>query len=442
MKQIFLICITILTLGLIFQFIAWPEMTAWPYLLLNGWLPYRDIAIAHSPLLLVVLGLWYQFFGIGLIQLKIFTWLTIFLTSFLIYSYLKKNSTKNSGNLNIIIYVVLTFFFQGNGIWFDHILAPLGLLVYITLKSKKYFFAGFLLATACLVKQTAFWLVIPVSIELVLSRASLKSWIRVALGGLIPVISFFATLFVLGIYNDYIHWSLGFGIAKLPFAKGQIYFPSIKQFVFALLPFIACLFLLKSKKQIKSQAMLVVWICFASLGVYPRWELFHFQPALPFLALLISSNTIDDMWTKIKKVLYICGLIGLMLVFEFKYHTLMTNWFYDPEVQKIAEHIDSQAKDGQAIQVINGWDNLYVMSHTLPASKPLIPYLSWYMEQPGIQEEIVHDLDEVKPILIVRYKNPTENDTVYTAQLLNKFVDEHAENMTTIGAYEFITTKW
>ena len=37
------------------QFTAWPEMLAWPYLILKGFLPYKDIAIAHNPLLIFVL---------------------------------------------------------------------------------------------------------------------------------------------------------------------------------------------------------------------------------------------------------------------------------------------------------------------------------------------------------------------------------------------------
>ncbi len=44
------------------NYTAWPEMLAWPYLILQGWLPYRDIAIAHNPLMLLDLVIFFKLF--------------------------------------------------------------------------------------------------------------------------------------------------------------------------------------------------------------------------------------------------------------------------------------------------------------------------------------------------------------------------------------------
>ena len=52
------------------KFTAWPEMTLWPYLITKGWLPYQDIAIAHTPLMIGLLAIVYKIFGVGILQLK------------------------------------------------------------------------------------------------------------------------------------------------------------------------------------------------------------------------------------------------------------------------------------------------------------------------------------------------------------------------------------
>ena len=49
------------------KFTAWPEMLLWPYLITKGWLPYRDIAIAHTPLMLIDLSIFNKIFGFGIV---------------------------------------------------------------------------------------------------------------------------------------------------------------------------------------------------------------------------------------------------------------------------------------------------------------------------------------------------------------------------------------
>src|SRR3972149_3122375 len=80
-KNLFLILAFILS-GHLFllanlRFTAWPEMLFWPYLILHGWLPYRDIAIVHTPLLVIVLSIFYNFAGVGILQQQIAFWLLL-----------------------------------------------------------------------------------------------------------------------------------------------------------------------------------------------------------------------------------------------------------------------------------------------------------------------------------------------------------------------------
>jgi len=46
-----------IVLLLTLKFTAWPEMLLWPYLLIKGYMPYSDIAIAHTPLLILKLAI-------------------------------------------------------------------------------------------------------------------------------------------------------------------------------------------------------------------------------------------------------------------------------------------------------------------------------------------------------------------------------------------------
>ena len=87
----------------------------------------------------------------------------------------------------------------------------------------------------------------------------------------------------LGILGDFYRWAIDFGIFYLPKASGQIKLPTIKQFLVSFFPFIIFTPFLVERK--KKDFDLAVWTFFAVLGTLPRFELFHFQPALPFLAI-------------------------------------------------------------------------------------------------------------------------------------------------------------
>jgi len=118
------------------MFTAWPEMTLWPYLMNSGWLPYTDIAIAHTPLLLVKLLLFYKIFGVGILQLKIFTWITILLSDVLIFLIAKKLWNLKVAFVSLIASIILSIFYDGNGLWFDLFLVPMILGSYYFLKQK------------------------------------------------------------------------------------------------------------------------------------------------------------------------------------------------------------------------------------------------------------------------------------------------------------------
>ena len=371
------------------EFTAWPEMLAWPYLILNGWLPYRDIAIAHSPVLLLVLSLFYKIFGVGIAQLKIFTWILILLNSYLTFYVGNKYWNKKVGYLSSIFYILLCLVFQGNGLWFDLALVPFALLFYAKLRDKKYFHAGLFFALGVLIKQTFIWFLIPTLYSFLKEGTSFKKYLKFAYGSLVVLSIFIGLLFTFGIADDFYNWAIKFGIFYLPSASGQVLFPTIKSFIFAALPFIFVILDLS----------LLPWILAGLLGVYPRWELFHFQPALPFLAVIIS-NTIFSKNNVLFKIL-IAIFISIYILMGISRSVGNTTRFYDTDVQTVVSAVNKDSEIVKTIYVANYWDNIYALTGKVPATKPLIPYIPWYLNYEGDRESIIKGLKTNIPERII-----------------------------------------
>lgn len=341
-------------------------MLAWPYLIINGWLPYRDIAIAHTPLLIVLLSAFYKVFGLGIVQLQMFTWFLITTNSILTYYVSSKYFNKRTGYFSAILYILFCLIFEGNGLWFDLALVPFVLLLYIFIKESKHFYAGIIFSLGLLTKQTFIYFALPILVEWLKDRQDVYVKARKFLFGLLTVFSVFLILLaLLGIADDFYLWTVKFGIIYLPNTAGQVSLPNLKQFVFALAPFAILVF----------DFSLLPFVLAGIFGVYPRWELFHFQPALPFLAIIFSKEIFTNK-SKIFRVLISIFLICYLSV-GLSRQVGKNIRFYEPEVKKVLARL---AQDKvEKIYVINYWDNIYSLSNTLPQTKPLIPYIPWYL---------------------------------------------------------------
>lgn len=382
------------------NFTTWPEMLAWPYLILQGWLPYRDIAIAHNPLLLLDLAIFFKLFGVGIMQLKIYTWLLIAFNAYLTYFVGKKFWTKNIGLLSSFLYLVLCIIFEGNGLWFDLALTPFALLLYLFIRQKKYVWAGVIFALGFLTKQTFIYFLIPVLI----SRINWKKFVI----GVLPIASIFALyLFTNNLISDYYNWAIKFGILYLPSAVGQIQLPAIKQLLFALLPFSVFVF--------SFEYLVFLFAVVGALGVYPRWELFHFQPALPFLALAISIFVFSS-----SKKLTKYSVLFLLLIFiiiGIKRNLGNVTRFYEKDVQLVVSQLTVD-RSPSTLYVINYWDNIYALTDTKP-SKPLIPYIPWYLTYGDTKNVILNNLKSEMPEVVVI----GERDIIFPE--LYDFVDKY-----------------
>ncbi|KKQ42865.1 MAG: Dolichyl-phosphate-mannose-protein mannosyltransferase [Microgenomates group bacterium GW2011_GWC1_37_8] len=377
------------------KFTAWPEMLAWPYLMLKGWLPYKDIAIAHTPFLFTVLSGFFKLTGIGLVQLEIFSWILILITDYLVFWVSNKLWGKSVALLSTIIFIFLHIFYEGNGLWFDLALTPFMIVLFYFFKKQKYLWLGVFWALAFLVKQTAFWFLVPITIYTLQGETlkGAKSVIaKIFYSSLIVFIPFTLFLISFRLFDDFYIWAIKFGMRVLPSASGQISLPTLIQLVKAYLTFIPLIFIPE----------LLIWSLAGSLFAFPRWELFHFQPALPYIAFgfaIILSKPKNN----IRKLISIIVLIIFLYPLA---RTIIRDWgkparFYDSEILEVSAFVKQKIQPDEKILVLNSWDHLYALTETLPSYRPWMPQLSWYLKQNNLEDEMYKDIEKENPRIII-----------------------------------------
>lgn len=381
------------------MFTAWPEMLAWPHFILNSWLPYKDIAIAHNPLLIVVLTLFYKLFGTGITQLQIFTWILILLNYYLLFWITKKIYNKKTAIIALGFYIPIQLLFEGNGLWFDLAFVPFALLLFYFYKQKKYLLSGIIFALGFLTKQTFIYFLIPLALLNIKNKKNLISIVKKFIIGLaIVLIMFVLVLLSFGILDDFYFWAISFGVFYLPTASGQVVLPTLRQLGVYLLPFTISVF----------SPTLIPWIVAGLMGAYPRWGLFHFQPALPFLSIsfALALNNFKNFSLKTDKSKKILVLIYILLVGIIFVRFLSRNLngevrFYEQDVKDVVTELSILNPKQNDIFVLNYWDNIYALSNTMPTTRPWIPYLSWYLGIPDAKEGILSDIKTNMPEQIV-----------------------------------------
>ncbi len=402
--QLFLLVVT--------QFTAWPEMISWPYLMGEGWLPYKDIAIAHTPLLFSILSLWYKFVGVGVSQLQVFTWGLIVSTTALVWYVSNNLFNKKTAVVAVLSYPLLQILYEGNGLWFDLALAPLFLIIFYLVEKRKYISAGGVFGVAILTKQTSFWLAIPVAIRLFsLGSKKLadleKRYVPLLFGVALSILTGIIFMYVSGVLGYFAHWAIEFGVFTLPRLSGQINLPTLMEFskaIVLLIPF--TVFAVFSKNSAGKN--LFHYAFFALMGIFPRWELFHFQPALPFVAIATALAIESIHKSKLrpifsKAVLSFFVLLGALLFV--RYMIIYTNKeirFYESSVKEVSGLVNQIAFPKEEIYVANYWDSLYAFTSTSPSIRPLVPYIPWYLNYKNLDQFIEYKVKEEFPKVIVR----------------------------------------
>lgn len=196
---------------------------------------------------------------------------------------------------------------------------------------------------------------------------------------------------------------------------GHLDFGNWRLWALALAPFfiIGAGALLKEKKEwgrFFSPSCPLQWAFWSALFVFPRFGLFHFQPAVAFLALEIGSLYNHYKGYSSYKNYILSGLMVIYLGFSW-YRLIQTQWqkpdrFLEPEVYQTAAKITLEADRNNPVLLINGHELSYVLSDSLPP-KPWLTQFPWFLELPGFQAKLVDKFrsQNLGQVLLFQYQN-------------------------------------
>lgn len=394
----FLIFVHLLIL-LKIQFIAWPEMLSYPYLLERGYLIYKDIINPYPPLLPFLLQIYYKIIGLNLFSLKLFTLVLIVLTDILLFLVVKKIFNFRQAILTLAIFILLQSSLEGNGLWFDLAISPLLIIsYYLSYKIIKsphnrlvlIFLVGLTLGLAFLVKQTSGFIILSLAF---LFRRKITAFLTYSLAVLTPLALVSLIMLRSGIYNDYLFW-----VYKYPFehirSPGFLLYPTIKQSAVLILLLIppACT-ILRYKNDSRISPILFLFFPLL-LFAFPRFSYFHLQPVLAFIS--ISAAYALQKLVKEKKLIIAAGYLSAVLLIFVYFFLKLANQeprFFDKNTLKIASVLHNKLSGKGYIYFYNLSSEYFVMADLLPA-KPWVDTFPWYLEVNGLQDKIVSKLKQ------------------------------------------------
>lgn len=441
-------------------FTAWPEMLSYPYLYSNGFSLYKEIIIPYTPGLIFLQTLIFNFFGYNPLVLKIYAWVLILITDILIYFILSKVN-KNIAPFFLLVFVLLQSFFDGNMVWFDCafeipiLLASLFLNDYLKKRdSKKLFFISSALAMAIFIKQIAviFYLgFIAIFIFSKLpSKKRLITEILIILGPAAFLLLLFITyLLFTGSLHDFYVWSLYYPLKYWSSFPGyvDINITRGRALLILLILIPISLALLKLRILLKNRRFIFILTFFVAsmLAVYPRFSYFHLQPTLAFFVIL-SSIIFTNFEGKLRLIFLgtfsVCIFLLLIIVWNENYLGNSTR-FYSDNDKKISLLISEKVNSNEKVFFLGLPSSYYVFSNRTPP-KPWADNFGWYLEIPGVQEEIIEGFKK-EHLKWVFWKRPQEGPWFelgsYQPQKILKYLRENFQKIDNIDNIEIWETK-
>lgn len=418
-----------LSLMLIFKFTAWPEMLAYPYLISRGYRFYEDMIHPYMPLLPYVIFGVGKITGFTLITLRVITYLTLLISDILIWNIARRWFSQKGAILTVAGYVWLSLVFDGNGLWFDLFLVPFLIFAwYLFLsyrssrRAKTLYLTSFILGIAVLIKQTAIVYEVLV-LFFAIRNKRLKS---VFFAGLIFLLPFMMVLVLFPAVSVW-KWGIVFPFTAISQMPGYIQYPSMKQILYLLFIFLPVLGWIRVKDP--RVLHLGLWFIASFLFLFPRFDYFHLQPVLPFFvlgtALVISK-------LKMKTSFVLLGSVYLLITGGWGLRMLSRNFnqpprFFSRSTVVLGDYLDRILPNDTPIFFYNTPANLMISAQLLP-SKPWVDNFPWYMELPGVQEQIVDSLEKnhVRYVVFTKFAKGSEYELgVFKPKLIDQYIYDH-----------------
>lgn len=402
---IFLLLSLHLYLLLNLQFTAWPEMFAYPYLKNNGFFLYKDIIHPYPPFLSVILAYIYKIAGFKVEILQVITWSIILLSDFFVYfNSLKLTKSKKIALATLLFYVILQPFLDGNMLWFDiAIVLPMLVGTYLTLDwiergdvGYNILLAGLFLGASSLIKQTTGIFVVLFLAVLFMSKAGKQVIFKFIAGASIIWLIFVARVFQEGQIVNFWNWTIYYPLFQWKNFPGYVQMsPTLRQIlvlIILLLPVLFFLIVKIKETQRKNFQLLLIFLLASLIAIYPRFSFFHFQAALAVCVLLYGYMIKNLSQNKIIKVALCVVFFSILIPIIYK-PAFQFNWqkqirFYGNDEKNLTSLINSEIKGSKSIYLLGIPAQYYVMTNTLPP-KPWTDNFGWYLEIPGVQEEVI-----------------------------------------------------
>lgn len=421
-----------------FPFTYWPEMLNWPLILSHGWLPYKDFTIIHTPLLPCFLTAFYATAGNNPFSLHLIASLFSAITNLLLCVLLLKSTHKRLTTLfGGLMYIYLTFAFEGNTLWFESILAPIFLACFILMQEilkrnnrKLYLILGVLYGIAFLAKQTSAYL-LPVfgiffAYQTIKKRLTFQHLIAFAPPLVVAFVSFAAFLIYFGLLTDFYHWAVEFvyllpnlSVSNVP---PDLLLPSKKQFFLIIAMVLTGIYALFQTKKFET-LLALTFLVFSILFIFPRFSYFHLLISIPFLIYLLST-LVNTAPTKI--TISVIGGIAL-LTFPVLRGTFMTgNRFYNQEAIEVSRWLRENYPTS-TIFSLNGPDLVYSLTGKVPAVRPWVDQLPWEMIFFGDQN-FLQAFKKGNPELVIfrpYLDKPVDGLGAYQPKLVVEYVFTH-----------------
>ncbi len=442
-----------------------PRVIFQPWVLQQGSLTYENIADQHTPLMPILLAGLRFICPDGLVLAKMVLVLLISLSTVLTCLAGRRTIGWLGGLWAAFFFVVWSPAFEYGKLWHETFLAPLYLLFLLFYDSraphhtrKTLFFLGLAGGTAVMIKQQASIVLVAFVLWHAVKNwrarrsfsAILQDTVVIGVAAILPAMAFGVWHYLrAGTLANFLYWTTTFNLishygslAAQPPAIAQV-----RTLASACLLLPAAIWGLIASKRAGDRTWLdLAWglILFAasSLTVYPRFEFFHLQAALPVLAWL-SALTLapvfrprsSDTASQSTRYLATSMAVSLSIFWIITAGSVYQPVFHGDQPQRVTEYSNLVPLADEIGQRIGRTDcfyvfpddeptsNLYYLTQCLPPKFWVFTY-PWYMLEP-VRGRILDELEGAPPEWIVYF--PDRWDTENTAPDVIAYIQDNYE---------------
>ena len=206
-------------------------------------------------------------------------------------------------------------------------------------------------------------------------------------------------------YKEFWLWAVQYPLSEWSNYPGYVALEITRKELFTFLilfsPLVFTAFKFKVFKQNHFFLLSIAFLLSAVITVYPRFSLFHFQPALAFLFITISI--IFTYLNKKLRTIYLGYLIIItfLVIYLVPKNISGETRFYSLEEKVVIDKMLAEVKPNETIFLLGLNPSYYVFTNTVPP-KLWSDNFGWYLEIPGVQKWVLSGFYNSLPEIIYR----------------------------------------